>query len=570
MSSRTKAFEAILTVLLVIVSMCAVSPFTISTVKAAPDGKIKALDFYFHNDTSNPYVGSGYTQTTATLNPTRNWREMPQGFINASGTLVLEFYVHPDLAANVTFSGALWLHLWMCGWTLTGATPKATFKADIYEVVFPAGPTKVVSTGSSGSMELAYGSTPAHSRDVNSVDGNSPLNLTFTSHTFTKGSSILLRIEVVPGAGVSMSFYYDHAICPSYVTVYSDKYAQIASIKTYDADYAETNMFSPNWTGSRRKVVVQANVTDPFGGYDIYMVNASIFDPVNQSVLDFDNVVMTRISDGLWTIHYSHVYEANWSYPEAVMLGNYTVKVSVVDNKGNIEHGSHVFNIGVIVLHNPAFKVVDDVNTALSRAEVYVTLPNGTTNASPLYTNDTGFISLTGVPTGNYSFKILWKSWVVQQTSQYVDSDGPYTIKCQVYQLTLQVLGNNGVPVHGAYAVIYTQAGIVYDFKMTDASGQAVFQLPSSAIQAVGPYRIETFYSTAYWLTYVAVSATEPSISVISSRSVTVTFDGFPPAIWTTTLFWLIIALIIVGVLGTIAILYKKGVIFKGKTPKAK
>jgi len=563
LSSRTKTLEAIVTVLLVVISMCTVSPFTISTVKAAPNGTIKALNFYFHNDTRNPHVGNGYSQTTATLNTTQNWQETPQGFTNASGTLVLEFYVHPDLAANVTLSGALWLHLWMCGWTSTGSTPKATFKADVYEVVFPTGPTKVVSTGSSGSMELAYGSTPAHSRDVNSVDGNSPLNLTFTSHTFTEGSSILLRIEVVPGAGVSMSFYYDHPICPSYVTVYSNNYTQVASVKTYDYKYAETNMFSPNWTGGRRKVVVQANVTDPFGGYDIYIVNASIFDPLNQSVPDFDNVVMTRISNGLWTIHYSHLYEANWSYPETAMLGNYTVKVSVVDNTGNVEHGSHVFNIGVIILHNPTFKVVDDANTAMPHAEVYITLPNGTTNTLPLLTNDTGFVSLTKVPTGNYSLKILWKGWVVQQTTQYVDSDGPYTITCQVYQLTVQVSGNDGTSVHGAYAVIYTQAGIVYDFKMTDASGQALFQLPSSNIQAVGPYRIETFYSTSYWLTYVAVSATEPSVSVVSSRSVAVTLDGFPPAIWTTMQFWLVVALLVVAALSIIYVLHKKGIIFK-------
>jgi len=174
-------------------------------------------------------------------------------------------------------------------------------------------------------------------------------------------------------------------------------------------------------------------------------------------------------------------------------------------------------------------------------------------------------ISLTKVPTGNYSLKILWKGWVVQQTTQYVDSDGPYTITCQVYQLTVHVSGNDGSSVHGAYAVIYTQAGIVYDFKMTDASGQAIFQLPSSNIQAVGSYRIETFYSTSYWLTYVAVSATESPISVVSSRSVTITLDGFPPAIWTTMQFWLIVALLVVAALSIIYVLHKKGTIFKKK-----
>ncbi len=564
MSSRTKTLEAIVTVLLVISSMCTVSPFTISTVKAAPNGPIKALNFYFHNETSNPWVG-GYTRTTAILNTTQKWSEAPQGYGNITGRLYLDFYVHPDLASNVSLDGSIWLHPWMCGYGTGGSTIGGVFSAIVYEVT-STGQTPVGSTASTGSQTLPFGSSPADSRDVNSVAGNDPLMLNFPAYTFRKGSSILIRIEVNPqGAGANMFFYYDHPICPSYATVYSENYAQIASVKTFDYKYAETNMFSPNWTGSRRKVVAQANVTDPFGGYDINMVNASIFDPLNQSVPDFDNVVMTRISNGLWTIHYSHLYEANWSYPETAMLGNYTLKVSVVDNTGNIEHSSHIFNIGVIILHNPTFQVVDDANTAMPNAEVYITLPNGTTNNLPLLTNDTGFISLTKVPTGNYSLKILWKGWVVQETTQYVDSDGPYTITCQVYQLTVQVSGNDGSSVHGAYAVIYTQAGIVYDFKMTDASGQAVFQLPSSNIQAVGPYRIETFYSTSYWLTYVAVSATEPSVSVVSSRSVRITLDGFPPAIWTTMQFWLIVALVAAAVLSIIYVLHKKGIVFKKK-----
>ena len=546
----------------------------IPNANASPNNTAKPMNFCFHNDTSNPWVGA-YTRTIATLNTTQKWREKPQEYENIIGRLYLDFYVHPDLASNVSLDGEIWLHPWMCGYGTGGSTIGGVFSAVIYEIT-STGQIPVGSTQSTGTQTLAFGSTPADSRDVNSVAGNDPLKLKFPTYTFRKGSSILIHIEVNPqGAGAKMFFYYDHGICPSYVTLYSNDYAQISSVKTYDVNYAETNLFGHNWTQSRRKVIVHANVTDPFGGYDIYKVNVTILDPSGQPVLD--NIDMTRISDGLWLIRYLHTYEANWTYPENAMLGNYTAEVSVIDNNGcyhfldygtfdpYIEYSSHIFNIGIVILYNPSFKVVDDVDTPLPRVQVYIRLPNGTTNILPLYTDDNGVINLQRVPPGNYAFTILWKDVIVQQITQYVGSNGPYTIKCRVYQLTANVLGNNGVPVHGAYVVVYTHAGIVYDFKMTDSAGHAVFQLPSSDIQVIGSYTIEVHYSTTYWLTAVTATATKPLVSVTSSDSVTITLTGFPPSIWMTTGFWLLFVFMTTVVLGSIGFLYKRGVIFKGK-----
>ena len=622
---------------------CFFVPNFIPAVNSSPDGTAKPQHFYFHNDTSNPWVG-GYTQTTATLNTTQKWREKPQGYENVTGRLYLDFYVHPDLASNMSLDGTIWLHPWMCAYGTGGSTVGGVFSATIYEVT-STGQTLVGSTASTGSQTLPFGSTPANSRDVNSVAGNDPLILNFPAYTFRKGGSILIHIEVNPqGAGAKMFSYYDHSICPSYVTLYSYDHVEVSAVWTANATGHPETVFKI--IGEPTMVQINANVTDPLGGYDFNassidtkyaMVTATVVNPAEVPVVD--NERMTLINGGITS--FVNLLQYNWTFSTAVP-GQYNVTISATDNSGNTVNGTAFFWIGqtyriqvhaldsktrpltnariaasveeyvalsdyanttgwidarivggtynltvtwqgVVVnstlnflvvanttlvlncrVYDPSFLFVDDVDGPLPEAQVFIESPNGTTNILPLYTSLNGFVNLTQAPAGDYGFTLYWKGVKVLQETQSVDSDGPYTIKCEVYQLAVEVLGNNGAPVHGAYVIIYTEAGTVYDFRMTDATGKAVSKLP------VGAYRIDVEYSTTYWLTAVTANATEPLKEVTSSGSVTITLTNFPPSIWTTVGFWLLSAFIIVVVLGTVGFLYKRGVIFKRKAPKVK
>jgi len=610
---------------------------------SSPNGIAKPLHFYLHNDTSNPWVG-GYTRTTATLNTTQEWREKSQGYGNITGRLYLDYYVHPDLASNLSLNGVMWLHLWMCGYGTGGSTIGGVFSAIIYEVT-STGQTLVGSTASTGSQTLPFGSTPANSRDINSVAGNDPLILNFPAYTFRKGSSILIHIEVnLQGAGANMFFYYDNGISPSYITLYSDDSINVATVWTANATGYPETVFKA--VGDSTVVQINANVTDPLGGYDFNvssidtkyaMVTATVVDPTGVYVVD--NERMTLTYGGITS--FVNLLQYNWTFSTAIP-GQYNVTTSATDNSGNTVNGTAFFWIGqtyriqvqavdskmrpltnariaayveeylalseytnttgwidvrivggtynftvtwqgVVVnstlnfsvvanttlglncrVYDPSFLFVDDVDGPLPEAQVFIESPNGTTNILPLYTTLNGLVNLTQAPAGDYGFTLYWKGVKVLQETQSVNSDGPYTIKCEIYQLTVEVLGNDGAPVRGAYVIIYTEAGIVYDFKMTDVLGKAVSKLP------VGVYRIEVQYSTTYWFTGVTASATEPLKEVTSSGSVAITLTDFPPSMWTTVGFWLLIAFIIVVVLGTVGFLYKRGVIFKGKAPKVK
>ena len=613
-------------------------PNLIPAVISSPNGTAKPIHFCFHNDTSNPRVG-GYTQTTAILNTTQKWLDGPQGYVNITGRLYLDFYVHPDLAANMSLDGTMWLHPWMCGYGTGGSTIGATFSAIVYEVT-STGQTLVGSTQSTGSQTLPYGSTPANSRDVNSVAGNDPLILNFPAYTFRKDSSILVHIEVNPqGAGAKMFFYYDHSICPTYVTLYSYDHVEVSTVWTANTTGNPETVFKK--IEDSNTVQINANVTDPLGGYDFNaslistkyaMVTATVVNPAGVPVVDSER--MTLINGGITS--FVNLLQFNWTFSTAVP-GQYNVTVSATDNSGNTVNGTAFFWIGqtyqirvqaidskmrpltnahiaasveeylalsdytnatgwidaqivggiynftviwqgVVVnstinfsvvdnttlvlncrVYDLKFLFVDDVNDPLPEAQVFIESPNGTTNILPLYTTLSGFVNLTQAPAGDYGFTLYWKGVKVLQETQSVDSDGPYTIKCGVYQLEVEVLGNDGRSIHGVYVIIYGEAGIVFDFKMTDVMGKAISKLP------VGVYRIEVQYSATYWLTGVTANATEPLKEVTSSSSVTITLTDFPPPMWTTIGFWLLIALIIVVVLGIVGLLYKRGVIFKGK-----
>jgi hypothetical protein len=533
-------------------------------VDASPKNTAKPMHFYFHY--LDVPVSVAGVQTHYVMNTTRLFQAYNNSVLKTIGQpkLLVDFYLYPPFAGPVAINGTWQVFLWVNG----SALKPCTWNIQFFEV--DPGGANVWDSGNL-SPEVVGGPTglPGYiDVPVYCYNLSAPVD-----HTFNPGNTIVVETTINAGATEECRVWYDSVSYPSKVILPCTDYARPVSVKTYDVNYAETTMFQHNWTENRRKVVVQANVTDPFGGYDIYNVNVTILNPSGQPVLE--NANMTRISNGFWLVHYLHTYELNWTYSETATLGNYTTQVSVIDNNGYynfldygtfnpyIEHASHIFNIGTVTLYDPSFEVVDDADTPLPRAQVYIRLPNGTVNTLPLYTDNDGVIDLHQVPSGNYTFTVLWKDVIVQQDTIYVDSDGPYTIKCEVYRLTATVLGNNGAPIHGAYAVVLTQAGIVYDFEMTDPAGHAVFQLPSSDIEAIGPYTIEVHYSTTYWLTAVTTNATKPLVSVTSSGPVTVTLTDFPPPIWTTIAFWLLTAVIMAVVLGIVGLLYKRGVIFK-------
>ncbi len=515
---------------------------------ASYTGAPKPMEFYLHYlDVPVDVAG---LQTKYVMNTTQFFRFQTQQDAHANSfykeadqpKVAVDFYLYPNLAGPVTLNGLWQVFIWLNG----SAYKTINFKLQFQEVTVGG-----EMLWDSGLVTPTVSSSIGEYMDVPVYNYNLSASLT---HAFNPNTSLHVHVELNTGTAVSARIWYDSPFYPSKVILPAEDYARPLDVKTYAWDNSETNLFYYNWSDSQRKVIVRATVADPFGGYDIYRVNMTIFDPAGSPVVQ--NVDMTRKPDGQWLTRFSHTYEASWSYPSTAQLGNYTVKVSVLDYNGYyrglpfIEDNDHVFSIGIIVYYNPAFLVVDDVGDPLPSAQVFITWPNGSRDVLPRYTDANGLITLTHALPASYGFTILWKDVVVRQTTVDVNSDGPYTIETDVYQLTIQVLGNNAIAVHGAYVIVYTQTGVGYGLDTSDASGIAVFKLPA------GFYDIEAHFSAEYWLKVVTTSAKEQAVQVNASTSKTIVLTEFPPEIWTTTGFWLLMALVAVVVFAAVYILF--------------
>jgi len=541
----------IINVVLSLIVLASVFPFAGS----AYTGVAKPMEFYLHYfDTPVSVAG---LQTKYVMNTTRSFRFATQqeayanSFYKPIGQpkIVVDFYLYPNFAGQVTLNGNWQVFMWVNG----SAYKPAGFTLEFKEVAVGG-----AVLWDSGQLGPTVTSTVGEYLGVPVYDYNLSVPL---SHTFSVGTTLLVEVEVNAGSSVETRIWYDSPLYPSKVILPAEDYARPTTIKTYAVDNSETTLFQYNWSEKQRTVIVRANVTDPFGGYDIYRVNTTIFDPTGNAVVK--NREMIRVSNGQWITNYAHVFELNWSYPTTAELGNYTVIVSVIDNNGYyrsidtgsvypfVEEESTFFTIGIITYYDPSFRLIDDLNDPLLGAQVYITWKNGTRDIAPHYTLEDGFINLTHVEAGNYGFTVFWKGVLVNQTTVHVDSNGPYNIRTQVFQLTVQVYGNNDMRIHGAYVIVYTEAGVGYGLEITDANGTALFKLPS------GNYRLEAHYTSDYWLTVVKTVATQ-SVSVSTSASKSIILADFPPAIWSTAGFMLLIALIIAMAVAISFALYVK------------
>jgi hypothetical protein len=539
-----------LAILITLSSLAILHPAT-----ALYQGQAKPMDFYLHNLTTPANVGG--IQTTHVINTTKafSYQTVEQALANSfykpvgQPKIDVPFYLYPNFAGPVTIDGTWDVSLW-----INASAYKPTTFTVQYQEISSTGQT----IWDSGQINPTVTSSIGGYIDVPIIDYKLSTQLT---HTFTAGSTLLVTAEVNSGSTAETRIWYDSITYQSKVTLPAKDYARAATIETFNSEGDQTTNFASNTTEANRVVKIDANVTDPFGGYDVYQVNITITDPEGNRVVDNKNMPM--LPNTQWQTSYSNMYELTYSYPTTAAIGNYTIAITVIDNNGYnalqttgkydpfIEQNQATFAIGVIAYYNPVIKIVDDNNSPLPGAAIYVTWRNGTVEQSPRTTDQNGTIKLSNAPDGQYGFTVYYKNQIVQQTTLQIHSNGPYTIKTLVYRLDVQVIDNNKQPVSNAFVVMYTLLGDGVALNITDTTGNAIVRLPA------GTYNIEAYYTADYWLTPAKTNATT-QITLSQSTLKQVVLTDYPPAIWTTTGFWLLIAAIIIVVAAAALILRKR------------
>jgi hypothetical protein len=394
----------------------------------------------------------------------------------------MDFYLVPALAADVTVSGTVKVGFWG---NYSGSNNNFQTQIIFYE-------RNSAGTENWTSTTYTANYNPASAPQYYSFD------CAGFQHTFAAGSSIRLSLQVSGGNGIYKAVYIDTGTNNSRVVLPCLESLEVPSVGTLDHLRNPQVGFQVN--AANTTVIVQATVTDPFGGYDVRWANVTIVGPSGLTVLD--NATLDKV--GGTPVSFRNTYERGWNYSGAAP-GRYNITVWAVDNNGyyhcfyfmNYNYGSYLAtNTSFFFIGTPRFvnvKVLDSTGVALDRAEVQATVLDAVLDRA--FSSPLGIANLSMQP-GPYRFKVFWSGVMVASEPVNVTNnrteDDPVVITCWVYYPHFRAIDGRGIPLAGAAVYMHYPNGTasIMPFR-TDADGLfGLAQVP------IGPYEVSVVWGS--------------------------------------------------------------------------
>ncbi|MEM2976565.1 MAG: hypothetical protein QXW06_02760 [Thermoplasmata archaeon] len=436
-------------------------------------GTVKNMVLWLHWDPTSPTVNGKATQLT--FNTSQYWAKTNYT-IDGDKNLVMDFYMVPVLASDLTVNGTVTVGFWG---NYSGSNNNFQVQITFSERN---------STGAENWTSTAFSANynPASAPQYYSFD------IPGFRHTFASGSTIHMSLQVSGGSGIYKAIYIDTATNNSRVVLPCENYLEVQSVSTFDPDGNPESGFQSN--APNTTAVIRATVTDPFGGYDIRWASCTLVGPSGATIID--NATMYRV---LGTpVSFSSTYELAWNYSGADP-GRYNITVWAVDNNGyyyyhyfmNYNYGPYaVSNSSFFFIGTPRFVNVlalDSTGQPLSGAEVQATVLERVVDRN--LTGPAGLTNLSMQP-GPYVFRVYWRgvrvaSELVEVTDNVTELN-PLVLYCRVYYPTFRTVDSRETPLEDAAVYVHYPNGSasILPFR-TDASGEfSLYQTPA------GPYRL--------------------------------------------------------------------------------
>lgn len=253
-------------------------------------------------------------------------------------SVVIDFYAYPNLAGPATLNGT---------WQVFLSANSSGYHPTIFNMRFREFPLgSGTATYDSGQINPivtssigAYLDVPVYSYNLTTP--------TALGHTFAQGSTIDLSVTVNDGAAADSRIWYDSPSFPSKVILPVVNPGEPAKIWTADTTGAARSTFPTQ----SQTVMISANVTDPFGGYDVNatavgtkgaLVTLSLTGPSGSTLVNGQR--MTQLTGGVAVLN--NLFQSNVSISGTA--GNYIATVSSTDNSGNLEQLSYTFAVGTV------------------------------------------------------------------------------------------------------------------------------------------------------------------------------------------------------------------------------
>jgi len=455
-------------------------------VNASP--LVKNMNFLFHYTSSAVSIAG--TSSNLIMNTVFMFQGGTQNFYKAVGQPKIseDFYLYPSLAGNLTLSGNWVVIVFANSTSLHPATWNVEFweKAQNGSTVWDSGILSPNVVGGPAGYQ-GYVDVPIYGYSL-SVN-----NLT---HSFAAGDTLQVEITVNTGSTVPVRLWYNSALYPSGMILPSTAYAFPYSIITQNVNGSATKVFYTFWPQNQRKVIVNAYVSDPFGGYDINNVTIAIKDPFGTIIVS--NASMTKTNGNAFS--YTSGYQYSFQYGPNSTLGTYTIIVSVVDNNGLhqyqtygtyqpfIETTDSYFSLGIPV--PVIFKVISASSKPLQGADVEL-YTGGHLYASGLTSVD-GSVNIT-VFSGSFDIKVYWRGTQVYNGLSFISNTTTIVLPVLVFDPVFKVITFDGNGLANALVfVTYPNGSTGRDPLITNQSGE--IQILS---QPAGNYSFLVLYDDA-------------------------------------------------------------------------
>jgi Bacterial Ig domain len=291
-------------------------------VQPAEAGSLPSWNKVFHLHDGTVMAAGTYDWANATgpYNPT--WRDYDGDGVdgitikkNVPPQRYHSWYLYPAVNSSVDITGSLGVHLWVFSQGNESGTIVSALFYDVTQAQFsdPFLGT-LIEQGSSGLVGPFYSNWQMIVINTPSV-----------AYTLPQGHYLAVVVQRGDSLNDWLVVWYDRSDYDSYITMQTSDFVSIVDVHSEDLSATTRTVFT-----DVEDVNISANVTDPYGNYDIQGANVSISYQSNQTVV-WSLLPMTLVQSDPSPIPYWRIYRATMPM---LTSGTYIANVTARDYSG--------------------------------------------------------------------------------------------------------------------------------------------------------------------------------------------------------------------------------------------